>query len=51
MMNITIVVGPGDVGAAGNDNGGCISKEQGGLFQTWPGTSPWAVSVGATVEF
>jgi len=49
MMNITIVVGPGDVGAAGNDNGGCISEEEGGLFQTWPGTSPWAVSVGATM--
>lgn len=48
MMNITVVVGPGDVGASGNTVKGCATKKEGGLFYTWPGMSPWVVSVGGT---
>lgn len=49
MMNITIVVGPGDNGASGRrGDSPCVSKEDGGLFQTWPGMSPWVTSVGGT---
>lgn len=48
-MNVTIVVGPGDNGASGTRaEEGCVSRAQGGLFQTWPGMSPWVVSVGGT---
>lgn len=53
MMNITILVGSGDLGAAGLqfDNGtvGCVPKRDGGLSDGgWPSSSPWVTSVGGT---
>lgn len=46
LRGVTILVSSGDAGAPGRDNEGC--DESNPMNPTFPGSSPWILSVGAT---